>query len=69
MRNFISTDKQEAISSYGQHFHLNEVVRHEDNSVGEATILEFQVDEQSNEVTAVTSKGKAHIDFLVKRDV
>ncbi len=66
--NFISTDKTLARDSYGEYFKVGEVVEHEDDTVGSATILSFEIDEEYNEVKVITDKGWAHLDFLVKLD-
>ena len=65
-KNFLSVDKQHAISSYGQLFVVGEVVGHDDEKAGQAKITSFEFDEKSNEVKANTEKGYAHLDFLVK---
>lgn len=62
--NFISADKKKAINSYGEIFFEGDVVGHEDNMLGTATIQRFEVDDESNEVKAITEKGYAHIDFI-----
>lgn len=65
--NFLSVDKQHAISSYGQFFTIGEIVGHDQGeTAGTATILSFEFDEPYNEVKANTDKGYAHLDFLVK---
>ena len=64
--NYISTDKQSAISSIGELFKVGEKTRHQHNEAGTATIQSFEVDEKQNEVEAYTDKGMAHLDFLVK---
>ena len=66
-KNFLSVDKQHAISSYGQLFVVGEVVGHDEGEkAGQAKIMSFEFDEKSNEVKANTEKGYAHLDFLVK---
>lgn len=65
-KNFISIDLNTAINSYGEVFFVGETVGHEDRKAGTAKILSFQPDNASNEVTAVTDKGTAHINFLAK---
>lgn len=65
--NYIAVDKKSAISSYGQEFNVGEVVSHDDKQVGEATILSFELDESTLEVKVNTTKGWAHLDFIVKK--
>lgn len=66
-KNFISVDKQDAINSYGTRFSVGENVIHESKSAGTAVIQSFEIDKESNEVRANTSKGYAHIDFIAKK--
>lgn len=63
-RNFTSTDKKEAINSFDVRFAIGDIVIHQDEKAGEATIISFEVDEETNEVKVHTDKGYAHIDFL-----
>ena len=63
--NFISVDYKIARNSYGDFFKIGEVVGHEDNE-DTATIMSFELDEESNEVKAWTDKGWSHIDFISK---
>ena len=63
---YISTDKKSAISGFGDEFHVGEVVKHQDEDAGTATILGFEVDVEVNEVLVNTDKGKAHLPFIVK---
>ena len=65
-QNFISTDGKTARNSYDQYFTVGEVVKHQDETVGEATILKFLPVEDMNEIRAHTDKGYAYIDFSVK---
>ena len=64
LKNFISADKKQAINSYGHVFIVETVVEHDDKEAGEAKIIRFEVDINMNEITAITDKGAAHIDFL-----
>lgn len=66
--NYMSVDKQSAISSYGDHFEVGQTVSHEDKKAGTAKILSFSFDENSNKVLVNTDKGYSHIDFIVKID-
>lgn len=65
-QNFISADYKTAINSYGEYYTVGELVKHEDDSVGFATILSFEIDANFNEVGAITNRGYTHIDFLAK---
>lgn len=65
-QNFISVDRQTAISSYGEVFSVGEVVGHEDENTGEATIESFTLMVSENEIRVETDKGFAHLDFIVK---
>ena len=62
---YISVDKKSAISGLGDEFHVGEIVGHQDTSVGTAVILGFEVDSKENEVLVTTSKGTAHLPFIV----
>jgi len=65
-QNFISADFKTAISSQDDWFTVGEVVEHQDKDAGEATIIGFGLDTDTNEVKVFTSEGYAHLDFLVK---
>lgn len=65
-QNFISVDGKTARNSYDEFFTIGEVVAHQDESVGEATILRFKLSLENNEIVAYTNRGCAHIDFLIK---
>ena len=54
-------------SSYGDFFTIGEIVGNADRSIGEATISTFEIDIKNNEIKAITDKGWAHVDFLVKQ--
>lgn len=68
--NYIAVDSLSAISSYGEEFVVGEVVRHEDVEAGTAEIIRFTLDRDPltgfDEIVVGTSKGYAHIDYLVK---
>lgn len=66
-RNFISADKTIARDSYGQFFKVGELVKHEDGNVEAASIISFQINEESEEIKVYLDNGKwAHLDFLIK---
>lgn len=65
-QNFISTDRQTVRNSNGEFFTIGEEVGHEDKDAGTATILNFEMDEEYNEIKVHTTSGYAHLDFLVK---
>lgn len=67
-QNFISVDKQTVRNSYGQFFTVGELVEHQNEEAGKATIISFEPKEDENEITVHTDKGFAHLDFLVKLD-
>ena len=65
--NFISVDHKIARNSYGEFFKVGHVVGNEDSETDDvAEILSFELDEESNEVKANTTRGWAHIDFIFK---
>ena len=66
-QNFISCDKKTVRNSYGDFFTVGEVVGHQ-GAKDTATILSFTPDIESNEITAITDKGTAHLDFLIKKE-
>lgn len=65
-QNFISVDKQTALSSYGEIFILGETVNHQDKDAGIAIITSFEPVIERNEIRVHTNKGYAHLDFLEK---
>lgn len=65
-QNFLSVDSKTARSSYGEFFTVGEKVAHDDKSAGVAEILSFMMDTNRNEIRVNTTKGYAHLDFLVK---
>lgn len=64
--NYISVNKNSAINSYGEMLSVGDKVTHQDTEVGTATITGFRIDEAQEEVVAITDKGEAHIDFVIK---
>lgn len=67
--NFLATDAQSAINSYGEFFNVGDTVSHEDKDAGIATITGFELDAENNEVKVITTKGWVHLDFVVKANV
>lgn len=67
-QNFISVDSKTVRNSYGDFFTVGDEVSHQDESVGTAIIISFEVDAYKNQIVANTSKGYAHIDFLVENN-
>lgn len=65
-QNFISVDGKTARNSYGEFFTVGEMVKHQDNEAGIATITSFVPDRYMNEVRVSTDQGYTHIDFLEK---
>lgn len=65
-KNFISADKKDAINSYGSRFSVGETVEHDSENDEQAIIESFEINEEREEVKAMTSRGYAHIDFLAK---
>ena len=65
-QNFISVDGKTVMNSYGEFFTVGELVLHEDETAGPATITSFETKIDNNEIRVNTDKGYAHIDFLVK---
>lgn len=66
--NFISVDNKVARNSYGEFFKIGDEVGHDGHDDGTAKILSFELDEESNEVKAHTSKGWSHLDFIFKNE-
>jgi len=66
--NFISVDNKVARNSYGEFFKIGDEVGHDGHDDGTAKILSFELDEESNEVKAHTSKGWSHLDFIFKME-
>ena len=67
-QNFISVDGRTVRNSYGQFFTIGEIVSHQDEEAGKATIMSFQTNFEKNEIEVITSKGMAHLDFIQKLD-
>lgn len=68
--NYISVDKQTAMSSLGEFFKVGELVKHDaGEDAGKATIISFTPEIEGNEIRVDTNKGFAHLDFLVKLKV
>ena len=65
-QNFLSVDGKTARNSYGDFFNVGEEVSHQDQEAGRSVILRFEAKKIENEITAYTSEGYAHLDFLVK---
>lgn len=63
---FISSDKTKAISAHGELFSIGDIVLHDSEGDETATIENFEIDEEYNEVKALTDKGWAHVCFLSK---
>lgn len=63
-QNFISADFRTARNSYEDFFTIGDIIIHEDEDAGEATIINFSMDIPSNEIIVNTDKGWAHIDFI-----
>lgn len=61
---FLNGAKTRAISSNGDIFEIGDRVIHEDTKSGKAVITSFDLDVDSNEVIAQTTKGWAHISFI-----
>lgn len=65
-QNFLSVDGKTARSSTGEYFSVGEVVAHQDETAGTSVIKQFEPLVERNEVRVHTSRGFAHVDFLVK---
>lgn len=65
-QNFISTDGKCVKNSYDEYFTVGDLVKHDDEEAGTATILSFEINHERNEVKAHTDKGYCHIDFITK---
>lgn len=63
--NYISVDYKSAVDSDHNFYKIGQEVCHEGANIDEiATILSFEIDEQSEEVKVHTTKGWAHLDFI-----
>jgi hypothetical protein len=63
---YLSVDKTKAISAHGELFTVGDLVEHEDDKAGTATIESFVFDFETNDVVANTEKGSARICFITK---
>lgn len=64
--NYISVDRKEVINCAGQHFRVNEIVKHQDPSVLPAIIKRFEIDKINDEIKCITNRGYASINFIKK---
>lgn len=68
-QDYMSIDKNTAISSEGDIFHVGDIVFHEGaNDDESAEILSFYINEETYDIIAVTTKGDARISFLYFED-
>lgn len=65
-KDFLSVDKQTAISSEGMFFNIDDKVKHESAGEQVATIESFSLNEETMDVIAQTNLGTARISFLYK---
>jgi hypothetical protein len=65
-KDFLSVDKQTAISAHGEIFDVGDVVKHQSEGDDTATISSFFLDEETMDVVAQTNLGTARICFLYK---
>jgi len=63
---YTSLDKTKAISAEGELFTIGDVVQHEVEEAGTATIKSFSFDYETNDVIANTEKGSVRICFITK---
>ena len=62
---FISPDRQRAISVNNEVFLVGETVGHQ-GAADQAVIQSFEIDEETNDIKVMTSRGTCTINFLVK---
>lgn len=65
-KDYLSVDKQTAISAHGEFFEVGDVVKHESQGEEKATIESFYLDEVEMDVIAKTTLGTARICFIYK---
>ena len=65
-KDYISVDKQTVISGDGEILNIGDIVNHDDENAGTAIIKSFDLDIQTNDIIAITDKGKARICYLTK---
>jgi hypothetical protein len=65
-RDYLSIDKMTAISSHGEILHVGDSVKHESQGDEIAVIKYFKLNIKSNDIEAMTTKGKAKISFIYK---
>jgi hypothetical protein len=67
LQNFLSVDGKTAINSYGEVFVVGETVGHEGTKEGDTAVINYLAASiEDNEIVVFTTKGTAHLDFLVK---
>lgn len=65
-RDYLSVDKQVAISAEGEIFEVGDIVKHESQGDSQATISAFTINEETMDVVAQTNLGTARICFIYK---
>ena len=65
-KDYLSVDKETAISSEGEIFSIGDKVKHESQGEEIATIESFSLNEETMDVIAQTNLGTARISFLYK---
>ena len=65
-KDYLSFDKQTAISAEGEIFNIGDLCQHDDKDVGIATIQSFYFDFETMDVGVNTEKGSARISFITK---
>ena len=65
---YLSVDKQIALSAEGEFFKVGDIVKHESEGDDTATIESFFLNEETMDVLAQTNLGAARICFIYKAD-
>jgi hypothetical protein len=65
-KDYLSVDKETAISAHGEIFQIGDVVKHESQGDDTAIIQSFSLDEESMDVIVQTNLGTARICFIYK---
>lgn len=64
-QDYISIDRRTAISAEGEIFHVGDMVKHTGKDDNDTAIIEsFTINEDSYDIEALTTKGRAKISFI-----
>lgn len=68
-KDYISVDKQTVISAEGHILQVGDLVSHDDENAGTAIINSFELEDKTNDIIAITTRGRARISYLTKENI